>query len=61
ITSKAGQQVLVDSNSMEYAVGIGVPSAPALPPLSTLQAPPVDPFTLNSDKVTSMMTDAGIL
>jgi iron(III) transport system substrate-binding protein len=61
ITSKAGQQVLVDSQSMEYAVGSGVPSAPALPPLNTLQAPPVDPFALNSDKVTTLMTDAGIL
>ena len=61
ITSKAGQQVLVDSQSMEYAVGSGVASAAALPPLTTLQAPPVDPFTLNSDKVATLMTDAGIL
>ncbi|MEI8406485.1 MULTISPECIES: iron ABC transporter substrate-binding protein [unclassified Kribbella] len=61
ITSKAGQKVLVDSQSMEYAVGTGVASAPALPALTTLQAPPVDPFTLNSDAVTRLMTDAGIL
>jgi iron(III) transport system substrate-binding protein len=61
ITSKAGQKVLVDSQSMEYAVGTGVASAPALPALNTLQAPPVDPFTLNSDEVTRLMTDAGIL
>lgn len=61
ITSKAGQKVLVDSQSMEYAVGTGVASAPALPALNTLQAPPVDPFTLNSDAVTRLMTDAGIL
>lgn len=61
ITSPAGQKVLVDSQSMEYAVGTGVASAPALPPLATLQAPPVDPFALNSDKVTTLMTDAGIL
>jgi iron(III) transport system substrate-binding protein len=61
ITGKAGQKVLVDSNSMEYAVGSGVPSSPALPPLDSLQAPPVDPFTLNSDKVNALMTDAGIL
>ncbi|WP_432945682.1 iron ABC transporter substrate-binding protein [Kribbella sp. CA-253562] len=61
ITSRKGQQVLVDSNSMEYAVGTGVASAPALPPLNSLQAPPVDPFTLNSDKVATLMTDAGIL
>jgi iron(III) transport system substrate-binding protein len=53
--------VLVDSQSMEYAVGTGVASAPALPALNTLQAPPVDPFTLNSDAVTRLMTDAGIL
>lgn len=61
VTGKAGQQVLVDSESMEYAVGSGVASAPELPPLKTLEAPPVDPFTLNSDKVTALMTDAGIL
>ncbi|MEV4141610.1 iron ABC transporter substrate-binding protein [Dactylosporangium sp. NPDC049742] len=61
ITSEAGQRVLVDSKSMEYAVGNGVASASALPPLDSLQAPPVDPFTLNSDKVNKLMTDAGIL
>ena len=32
-----------------------------VPALNTLQAPPVDPFTLNSDAVTRLMTDAGIL
>lgn len=61
ITSPQGQQVLVESRSMEYAVGTGVASDPALPPLTSLEAPPVDPFTLNSDKVIQMMTDAGIL
>lgn len=61
ITSPEGQQVLVDSGSMEYAVGTGVESDPALPPLAELDAPPVDPFTLNSDDVITAMTDAGIL
>ncbi len=61
ITSPEGQQVLVDSGSMEYAVGTGVESDPALPPLDSLDAPPVDPFTLNSDDVVTLMTDAGIL
>lgn len=61
VTSPAGQQVLVDSKSMEYAVGIGVASDPALPPLDSLDNPPVDPFTLNSDEVLRLMTDAGIL
>lgn len=61
VTSPEGQQVLVDSGSMEYAVGNGVESDPALPALDTLEAPPVDPFTLNSDDVIAVMTDAGVL
>ena len=61
ITSPAGQQVLVDSGSMEYAVGVDVPSDTALPALEDLGAPAVDPFTLSSDEVISLMTDAGIL
>ena len=61
ITSPEGQRVLVESGSMEYAVGKGVASDPALPPLKSLEAPPVDPFTLSSEKVVEMMTSAGIL
>nr|WP_082220944.1 iron ABC transporter substrate-binding protein [Luteipulveratus halotolerans] len=61
VTSPEGQKILADSKSMEYAVGNGVASDAALPPLASLQAPPVDPFTLNSDQVTRLMTDAGIL
>ena len=61
ITSPEGQQVLVDSGSMEYAVAEGVDSDPALPPLADLDAPPVDPFTLDSDEVTDLMTDVGLL
>ncbi|GEO33850.1 iron ABC transporter substrate-binding protein [Cellulomonas aerilata] len=61
VTSPAGQQVLVDSGSMEYAVGRDVASDPALPPVAELGAPPVDPFTLDADEVVSLMTDAGIL
>ena len=36
----------------------GSPPIPALPPLQSLEAPPVDPFTLDSEKVIQMMTDA---
>ncbi len=43
VTSPAGQQVLVDSKSMEYPVAQGVAADPALPPLDSLDAPPVDP------------------
>jgi iron(III) transport system substrate-binding protein len=61
VTSKEGQQVLSSSDAKEYAVGKGVPSDPALPPLDTLEAPKIDPFTLNGPKVISLMTQAGIL
>jgi iron(III) transport system substrate-binding protein len=42
-------------------VGKGVASAPALPSLDSLQAPKIDPFTLNGPKVIELMTDSGIL
>ena len=61
ITSKEGQKALGTTDSKEYAVGKGAPSDPKLPPLDTLQAPKVDPFTLNGPKVISLMTKAGIL
>jgi iron(III) transport system substrate-binding protein len=61
LTSREGQRVLVDSGSMEYAVGTGVASDPALPPLTSLQAPPVDPVKLDSERVIQMMTSAGIV
>ncbi|WP_306232612.1 extracellular solute-binding protein [Agrococcus beijingensis] len=61
VTSEAGQQVLVDSGAMEYAVGEGVASDPALPSLESLEAPVVDPSTLSSDAVLQLMTDVGIL
>lgn len=61
VTGKDGQQILASSDALEYAVGKGVASAPALPPLDTLQAPKIDPFTLNGPKVISLMTQAGLL
>jgi iron(III) transport system substrate-binding protein len=61
VVSPEGQQVLTDSESMEYAVATGVESDPALPPLGSLGAPPVDPFALNSDDVIELMTDVGLL
>ncbi len=61
ITSKAGQEILSSSDAKEYAVGVGVPSDPALPTLDSLQAPDIDPYTLNGPKVIELMTKAGIL
>jgi iron(III) transport system substrate-binding protein len=61
ITSKAGQAVLKDGNSFEYAVGKDCPSNPALTPIAQLDAPKVDLAKLNSPKVVSLMTTAGLI
>jgi iron(III) transport system substrate-binding protein len=61
ITSKAGQEVLEKGTSFEYTVASGVPSNPALVPLADLQAPAVNPSDLDSQKVTDLMTKAGLL
>ena len=61
VTSAKGQEALVSSKSMEYAVGEGVASDPALPPLDSLQAPSIDPLTLDGPEVIKLMTAAGIL
>jgi iron(III) transport system substrate-binding protein len=61
VTGKAGQEVLQKGDSFEYPVASGVPANPALPPLDSLQAPAVDPTTLDAQKVTDLMTKAGLL
>ena len=61
IVGPGGQKVLRDGTSYEYAIGNGAESNPALPPLASLEAPKVDPALLNSQKVTELMTDAGLL
>ncbi|RAV10343.1 iron ABC transporter substrate-binding protein [Mycolicibacterium sp. GF69] len=61
ITSRAGQEVLEKGTSFEYPVASGVPANSDLPPLDTLQAPNVDPSNLDAQKVTDLMTKAGLL
>jgi iron(III) transport system substrate-binding protein len=61
VTGKGGQEVLQLGDSFEYPVASGVPANPALPPLDSLQAPAVDPTTLDAQKVTDLMTKAGLL
>jgi iron(III) transport system substrate-binding protein len=61
VTSTRGQQVVRESGVMEYPIVPGVAADPALPPLASLQAPVVDPDRLDSDQVTRLMADAGLL
>jgi iron(III) transport system substrate-binding protein len=61
LTSPEAQKRLADSSALEYAVATGVASADALPPLESLQAPVVDPGSLNAPQVTQLMQDVGLL
>ena len=61
LTSKAAQEKLAESSALEYAVGTGVASAEALPPLAELGAPDVDPGSLNAPLVTELMQEVGLL
>ena len=61
LTDRAAQERLADSSALEYAVGTGVASAEALPPLADLQAPDVDPGELSSPEVSALMQEVGLL
>ncbi|WP_308123719.1 iron ABC transporter substrate-binding protein [Modestobacter marinus] len=61
LTGAEAQRRLADSTALEYAVGNGVASAESLPPLADLQAPAVDPGSLNAPLVTELMQDVGLL
>jgi iron(III) transport system substrate-binding protein len=61
LTDRAAQERLAGSSALEYAVGTGVASAEALPPLADLQAPDVDPGGLSSPEVTALMQEVGLL
>ncbi len=61
LTAEAAQEKLAESSALEYAVGTGVASAEALPPLESLGAPAVDPGSLNAPQVTELMQEVGLL
>jgi len=48
-------------DSFEYAIASDVAANPALVPLVDLQAPVIDPSTLDSTVTSDLMTQAGIL
>ncbi|KJF72863.1 iron ABC transporter substrate-binding protein [Agrobacterium arsenijevicii] len=61
VTGKGGQTILREGDSFEYAIGNGAASNKALVPIADLQAPKVEPSSLNNAKVTDLMTAAGLL
>lgn len=61
VTGPQGQAILRDGHSYEYAIASGVEANPALPPLSTLDYPKVDPSLLNAQEVVQLMTAAGVM
>lgn len=61
VTGVQGQEILRNGTSFEYPVGSGVPANSALVPLDELQAPAVNPSTLDGAAVTALMTQAGLL
>lgn len=61
IVGAGGQGILRDGDSFEYAVAMNAASNRALVPLADLQAPAVEPSTLNSRRVNELMTQAGLL
>lgn len=61
ITGVGGQTILQTGTSFEYAIASGVPANPKLVPLAELDAPRIDPSSLDSRETTDLMTQAGIL
>jgi iron(III) transport system substrate-binding protein len=61
IAGERGQRILGEGYSFEYPVASGVPANPALPLLADLDAPAIDPSTLNGPAVIDLMTEVGLL
>lgn len=61
LVGKQGQQILGEGYSFEYPVASDVPAKTELPPLDSLNAPIIDPSTLNGPQVIELMTEAGLL
>lgn len=61
LAGTTGQKILGDGYSFEYPVASGAAANPALPALDTLDAPRIDPSTLNGRDVIQLMINAGLL
>jgi iron(III) transport system substrate-binding protein len=61
ITGVPGQTILQTGDSFEYAIASGVAANPVLVPLDELDAPVIDPSSLDATRTVELMTEAGIL
>ncbi|RYV50917.1 iron ABC transporter substrate-binding protein [Pengzhenrongella frigida] len=61
LTSAQGQAAIAGSKALEYTIASDAESNPALPPLSDLDPPVVDPTSLNGPLVVELMQQAGLL
>ena len=61
IAGAQGQAILGEGYSFEYPVASGVSAKTELPALAELDAPVIDPSTLNGPAVIELMTEAGLL
>jgi iron(III) transport system substrate-binding protein len=61
VTGPTGQEILGSGYSIEYPVADGAKANPALPTLESLEAPAVDPTTLNGVETIDLMTKAGLI
>ncbi|EFC80842.1 iron ABC transporter substrate-binding protein [Parafrankia sp. EUN1f] len=61
MTGPEGQQLLADGDALEYTVGSGIPANARLTPLDQLDAPTVDPNTLNGPTIVTEMQEVGLL
>ena len=57
----SGQTILGEGYSFEYPVGGDVPAKDPLPSLDSLNAPIIDPSTLNAPEILDLMTQVGLL
>lgn len=61
MSGRPGQEILAETDALEYPVGAGVPPNPKLKPFSELAPPDVDLNTLNGPKIVSEMQRVGLL
>jgi iron(III) transport system substrate-binding protein len=61
MSGQAGQDILAETDALEYPVGDGVAPNPTLEPFSELSPPAVDLNTLNGPKVVAELQRVGLL